>query len=164
MALLHKCFFGLIGIGAALGVTQHVQQLRKMQLPSSQYRQAEGVVQRVSQWNAGTAGEFMLVYHVDYVYRDGSQQHAGDRLSTTCGDCPGEDVLHMTGRTPQQLSAGSAVRVYVLKERPHEAYLALATPGDIREKQWAIMRNLIVILIAFCLAIFMDRGKRAEAS
>lgn len=145
-----KYMFWLLAAGAFAGGLHHLVQLRGMLIPVSAYQRAEGSVVHVEpvlDRNPGHAelpGSNRWIYRVVYTYRFGQQQWQSERLSPSCDVCVSGDVERMTGKPPPALLAGTPVNVYVLRDKPQIAYLALATGAEIRAQCWVVLLWLIV--------------------
>jgi hypothetical protein len=145
MRILPNGIFLFLAVASLACGVREVVHLRAMLLAESEYVRSEGSVLRVerSVVSGGGDGPNYFVYQVSYQYRVGERGYTSDALSSACDLCVASDVKQMTGRLPKDLAAGDPVTVYALRNNPQLAYLALATPAELRSQYWLLFMLLV---------------------
>jgi hypothetical protein len=146
MGKFFNVMFLIIAVASFAAGVDSVADLRTMLVAESAYERGEGSVVSVTRSVVSGGGDApnYWVYQVAYRYRVGPLSYTSDVLSPACDLCVASDVKQMTGRRPKDLAAGDAVTVYSLRGKPQVAYLALATPAELRSQYWRIFLLLIV--------------------
>jgi hypothetical protein len=94
-----------------------------------------------------------MVYALEFAYRVDQKNYTARMISPVCEACAVEEVLRVTGATPDRLATGAPVTVYVSREHPQVAYLALATRRQIIWQCWTVLLTLVIAPVAlYCFS------------
>ena len=144
--VIKYCILLLAACFAMVGVRQ-LQQLCEMRVPVTAYRQAEGTLVRVERHikTGAEPGSRHVLYSLVFRYRVDHGERTAQAISPFCDYCSAAEVLRVTGKAPERLAAGDSLKVFVLKDRPELAYLALPTAAEIRSQWWEVGLLLLIV-------------------
>lgn len=161
--LFFKFLFYVVGIGSIYGGIKQWDVLQAMRSPASDYHQVEGqIVELKSYWEAEEAA--IKYYHVEYEFEGTAGRRRSDQLAPFCRDCTLDQLIDVTGKSPNELVAGTSIRVFVSKRQTEHSYLGLATQTQIWRQWWSVLFRLIVIPMIAFFASRMDWTKSNESS
>ena len=140
-----KYMFLLAGAIFLMNGWEYATQLREMLVSGEAYQQTAGTVLSVQRQVDGAHTEFVqTVYALEFAYRVDRKNYTARAISPVCEACLAEEVRRITGAMPDRLAAGAPVTVYVSREHPQVAYLALATRRQLIWQWWMVLLTLVI--------------------
>lgn len=143
--IFFKYMFLLAGAVFFMSGLEQATQLRDMLVSRDAYQQTAGAVLSVQRHADSDHKDFsQQVYALEFAYQVDRKGYTARTLSPVCDACVAEEVLRITGAMPDRLAAGAPVTVYVSREHPQVAYLALATRKQISGQCWMVLLMLVI--------------------
>ncbi len=148
LANLARAFYLLLGLGFIYAGIASAQKLWLVAAPDTQFIKTTGAIEEVIKHanpdhnDGSSAGPFLA--EVRFAYAIGGARFVSNTLSANCTWCSPADVLRATGQRPGKLAVGTPVHVFVKRDSPAVAYIALSSKSDVWNQLWFTLLWLVV--------------------